>query len=79
VFTPTAWRGDPSEPILKRSFGGEPVAIGGPKPPPKPDPDPQPDPKPDPTPGRVYFGGSVTAMVDGKSIGEFILTPKPRL
>jgi len=79
VFTPTAWRGDPSEAILKRNFGGVPVPIDGPNPPPKPDPDPKPDPKPDPTPGRVYFGGSVTAMVDGKSIGEFILTPKPRL
>jgi hypothetical protein len=79
VFTPTAWRGDPSEPILKRSFGGEPVAIGGPKPPVDPPVDPKPPTDPPPTPGRVYFGGSVVAMVDGVSIGEYILTPKPRL
>jgi hypothetical protein len=80
VFTSTAWRGDPSEPILKRSFGGEPVAIGGPKPPPVDPPvDPKPPTDPPPAPGRVYFGGSVIAMVDGVSIGEYILTPKPRL
>jgi hypothetical protein len=33
-FTPTAWRGDPSEPALTRFFGGQPVdlGIGDPKP-----------------------------------------------
>jgi hypothetical protein len=76
------WRGDPSEPILKRWFGGVPVDIG-PKPDPNPEPDPKPDPKPDdpkpPTPGRMYFTGSLTAHVDGVPVGEFILSPKPRL
>lgn len=40
VFTPKAWRGDPSEPILRRYFGGEP--IGGDTPTPDPDDDTKP-------------------------------------
>lgn len=74
-FTPTAWRGDPAFGSLRRFFGGEPVDLGGDKPdpdPPKPDPD-------DPKPKRFYLSGSVTAHLDGQSLGEFILTPKPRL
>lgn len=78
-FTKTAWRGDPSEAILRRNFGGEPIVINPPKPePPKPD-DPKPDDPNPPVPGRVYFSGEITAYVDGQPIGDFILIPKPRL
>jgi hypothetical protein len=70
------WAGDPLAGWLRTHYGGQPIPS---LPNPPPGPGPEPDPKPDPTPGRVYFGGSVVAMVDGKSIGEFILTPKPRL
>lgn len=67
VFTPTAWRGDPSESILRRYFGGVPVQVG-----------PKPDPEVPPTgPKDYYFEGSFTLMQNDKPLGEFILQPKP--
>lgn len=69
VFTPTAWRGDPSESILRKYFGGVPVQIG-----PKPDPD---EPVPPTGPKDYYFEGSFTLMQNDKPLGEFILQPKP--
>lgn len=74
-FTKTAWRGDPSERILTRWFGGDPVPSRNP--PADPDPD-EPDP-PNPPSGKLVFRGSVEAFVDGESVGDFILTPKPRV
>ncbi len=74
-FTPTAWRGDPSEPILVRWFGGTPVNIGG----------PGPDDPPPTNPGgidltQVYFSGTFTLSDKaGNSLREFILTPKPKV
>lgn len=40
---------------------------------------PTPPDVPTPEPGRVHFSGETIAYVDGQSIGEFILVPKPRL
>lgn len=75
-FTPTAWRGDPSEPTLRRYFGGVPVNIGGPGPGPGPDPNP-------PTGvdlTKLFFSGTFTLSdPDGKPLREFILTPKPKV
>ena len=72
-FTSTAWRGDPSESILKRWFGGQPV------PPRNPTPGPGPDPEPPAPDGQIIFRGSVEAFCDGQSLGEFVLSPKPRI
>lgn len=72
------WLGDPSESILRRLYGGEPVPIpddGGPKPPPD-GPDP-PDPPP-PTGGKVRADGSVRFTFPGGS-QDFILIPKPQV
>lgn len=68
TFSPTAWRGDPSFPTLKKYFGGEP--INTPLPPEEPNP---------PNTSSLYFRGEFEAMLDGKSLGEFILTPKPKV
>lgn len=38
AFSRTAWRGDPSEGILARYYGGKPVSLGQPEPPPPPPP-----------------------------------------
>lgn len=74
-FTETAWRGDPSEPILRRWFGGEPV-------PRRDDPNPPADPPTTPdVPGDgsgLAFRGSFQAEIDGKPAGEFVLIPKPK-
>lgn len=70
-FTSTAWRGDPSFPALARFFGGEPV------PPRNPTPGPDPGPGPNPPPSSIVLRGEITAEVDGKPAGTFILTPKP--
>ena len=71
---PPTWSSDVLAGWLRLHYGGQAIPVK-----PKPEPEPKPDdPKP-PTPGRVYFDGAVNAMVDGVSIGEFILTPKPRL
>jgi len=72
------WAGDPLAGWLRTHYGGQAIPTR-PNPNPVPDPDPKPDPKPDQTPGRMYFAGSLTAHVDGVPVGEFILTPKPRL
>ena len=77
-FTPTAWRGDPSEPILKRYFGGIPVNIGGPT-----EPDPPPT-GPCPPGGvdltKLFFSGTFTLSdPDGNPLREFILIPKPKV
>jgi hypothetical protein len=69
-FTPSAWRGDPSESILRRYFGGVPVNIESPD-------DPKPD---DPTDLSGYwFDGSFTLKQGEKSLGNFILVPKPKV
>ena len=70
-FTETAWRGDPSESILDRWFGGEPV-------PPK-DGDPDDPDEPDPPGSDLVFRGSFEAFVGDQSQGQYILTPKPRV
>lgn len=79
-FTTTAWRGDPSESLLSRFFGGEPVDLGdGPKPPPKPDdPNPPEPPKP-PGPNEYWFKGSFELMRGDESLGPYILAPKPQV
>jgi hypothetical protein len=79
TFRPNAWRDDPSEPALVRFFGGDPVdlGIGDPKPDPDPEP-PPPDPKP-PGPNEFWFKGDFTLMQGDKSLGDYILTPKPQV
>lgn len=72
VFTKSAWRGDPSESILKRWFGGVPVDLGG-------NPDPTPEPTPPGQPGDFYFAGGFTLMQNGKPMGDYILQPKPKV
>lgn len=69
------WQGDPSFRTLKRWFGGEPVPGGDDTPPSPPTP-------PDNPPGNgagVVITGTVEVHQDGKSLGEFILMPKPRV
>ena len=70
-FSPKAWRGDPAERDLVRFFGGVPVdlGIGG----------PNPGPGPEPEPNQYWFDGSFKLMQGDKSLGEFILTPKPKV
>lgn len=77
-FTETAWRGDPSESILTRWFGGVPVPPRNdtPDPPGPDDPDPQPGP---PTDGKVTFRGELQAFVGDKPAGKFIVIPKPEV
>lgn len=71
-FIETAWRGDPSEPALRRFFGGEPV------PPRDHGPDGPGDPDPPKTPsGRLVLRGVLEGFIDGKSVGEIIAIPKP--
>lgn len=73
-FTSKAWRGDPSESILRRSFGGVPVDLGG---------TPPVDPPVDPPPTgvrKLFFTGSFGLKDDvGNDYGDFILVPKPRV
>jgi len=70
-FTPTAWRGDPSEPLLKRYFGGVPVDIGG---------TPEPPTSPPTTGGKsLHFVGGFTAIQGGEPIGDYILVPRPKV
>lgn len=76
-FTATAWRGDPSEKLLARYFGGVPVDLGGNGPDPNPDPDPNPN--PDPNPSGRWFKGGFELMDGDKSLGEYIIVPKPRV
>jgi len=75
-FTPRAWRGDPSESALVRFFGGIPVdlGIGG------PDPEPEP-PKPEPPkgPNEYWFKGNFSLMKGDENLGDYILTPKPKV
>lgn len=68
-FTPTAWRGDPSESALTRFFGGKPIQL---EPGPNPDPDP-------PGPSEYWFKGEFELMKGEQSLGKYILTPKPRV
>lgn len=69
-FTPTAWRGDPTESSLTRFFGGVPVDLGiSPKPPPPPLP-PEND---------YWFRGDFELMHGDESLGKYILTPKPQV
>lgn len=70
-FTANAWRGDPSESILKRWFGGVPVNVGGPVDPPPVDP-------PTGTDG-FWFSGGFVLMQGEKPVGEYILIPKPKV
>lgn len=72
-FTKTAWRGDPSESILKRYFDGVPV---NPDQPDNPDPPPV---DPGPTPSDLWFKGGFTLMKGEQELGEFILVPKPNV
>lgn len=72
------WSGDVLSAWLRLHYGGEAIPTK-PEPPLPPDPPTPPEPPVPPTPGRVYFQGDVTAYVDGKPIGDFILVPKPRL
>jgi hypothetical protein len=68
-FTSTAWRGDPSERILSRYFGGEP--IGGPAPPPPP-----PVPPPPPTDKVVIHVADASVsdlVINGKRLADFTL------
>lgn len=71
AFSATAWRGDPSESILRRYFGGVPVEIGG---------GPT-DPTDPPSGGKHYFVGGFELKQVGSdaSLGEFILVPKPEV
>jgi len=71
-FTSTAWRGDPSEPILRRYFGGVPVVIGG---------GPTDPPDPPSGEGEYYFVGDFELKKRGSadSFGKYILTPKPEV
>ena len=73
-FTPTAWRGDPSESILKRYFGGVPVNLGG-------TPAPPVDPTPPPTGiKKLYFTGSFKARDEaGNDLGDYILVPNEKV
>lgn len=68
VFDNNEWRGDPSEPILRRWFGGVPV-------PPRDAPDDPDEPDP-PNNDEVAIRGDLSVEVNGVSY-EFILTPKP--
>lgn len=72
-FTANAWRGDPSEPALTKFFGGNPVKLDGDT----PDP-PQPPTSPD-DPGGFWFAGNFILMQGDRSLGNFILTPKPEV
>jgi hypothetical protein len=74
-FTPTAWRGDPSEPILRRYFGGVPVNIPGTN----PDTNPPTDPLPPLESDGLYFDGDFELRQGGRSLGRFILVPKPQV
>ena len=71
VFTDTAWRGDPSYPLLRRYFGGDPVT-------PKPKPD-EPD-EPSPPQGKIVIRGEFWAeLEDGTKTAVSIPTPKPSI
>ena len=68
-FGPTEWRGDPSEPILTRYYGGEPID--------QPDPPDPPDP-PNPPQGNLRYVGDVEVIDEaGTSYGLVNITPKP--
>lgn len=66
---PPSWKGTPSESTVRRYFGG--VAL-----PPVTPPDPPTPPTGDPS---LIFRGSFEAFRNGQSLGEFILTPKPKV
>lgn len=75
TFKPTEWRGDPSEPYLRRWFGGQPVNIGQPPKPPTEPPTP-------PTEGIINSGSvylsngntySLAAPVAGQPTARLIL------
>jgi hypothetical protein len=73
-YTRTAWRGDPSEALLTRYFGGVPVDVS--PDPPTPDPD-DPDP-PSPPVGRLTFRGEFEAYDEaGTYHGTYHLRPIP--
>ena len=68
------WDGDILSSWLRTHYGGEPIPSA-----PKPDePDRPDDPKPD-DPDRLWFRGHFTAMQGETEIGDYILTPRPRL
>jgi len=70
---------DPSTPRLRRFFGGEPIPRNlwwwdeKPEPPSPPGP-------PAPPPSGIWIDGSLSVKnKDGKSLGEFIVVPKPKV
>lgn len=68
---PVSWRNDPSESLLKRWFGGEPI--------PRDEPDPEPDPDDPVPPGSdVTAAGTVTFNYPGGK-KSFILIPRPEV
>lgn len=71
-FTATAWRGDPSQSILERYFGGEPVDLDD-QPDEPDDPDTPDEPRP---PERYWFRGEFDLMDNDENVGTYILVPK---
>lgn len=68
---PVSWEGDPSEAILKRWFGGEPVHT--------PDPDPEPEPPGGP---KIVMDGRLSVVVPENikpGTYDFITVPKPEV
>jgi hypothetical protein len=65
---PVSWDGDPSESLLRRWFGGEPV----------PGSDPEPGPGPVPPAGDALATGTVTFSFPGGK-QSFILVPRPEV
>lgn len=63
----SSWKGDPHESTKNRYFGGVPIST------------PTDPTDPIPTPGSVAFRGGFELMVDGKSLGNFHIVPKPQV
>lgn len=66
TINPMTWKGDPHEATKRRYFGGEPV----------PPLNPSPQPQPAPPSGELRFRGHFVAELDGRPLGNFVLTPK---
>ena len=79
VFRPNAWRGDPSESLWIRSFGGNPVTLIDLKPPTTTTtPDIYIPPQP-PAPNEHWWRGSLDYMKGDEVEESFILVPKPKV